>query len=396
MFTKLPDVSASDYITQLSLSPQTGNINYDTTSSSELKYPLADLKISDTNSVAEKFGDVTRLLAGYHSGLFCTLTYGDGNWFRVDGNKIWGCKVAPTDLRLLSILLIFISLVILSSLILNTTSVFLTFAENLSKRGVIKGPNQYDMEGPKELRTMIFNNYHEIEQESLSRRANFLSGVSHDLGTPATRLRLRAQTIKNTEIRDKLNSDIDQMTGMIESVLLYTQSEMKLEELRQISLHSLVDSVVSDFQDANQPVKLIEQNKLSISSRTILFNSQPKLLKSNLLSSRNVIVYARPLSMQRAITNLIDNALKYGRRADVFLMAHSQKARIIIDDFGNNETAESLSKLTAPFRRGDNSKNIKGMGIGLAIVSTIAEQHGGSLIFDQWEKGIRAILTIPR
>ena len=87
--------------------------------------------------------------------------------------------------------------------------------------------------------------------------------MSHDLGTPATRLRLRAQTIKNTEIRDKLNGDIDQMTGMIES-FLYTQSEMKLEELRQISLHSLVDSVVSDFQDANQPVKLIEQNKLSI------------------------------------------------------------------------------------------------------------------------------------
>ena len=403
LFTKLPDVSASDYITQLSLAPQTGNINYKNTTSlavvsSELKYPLADLKISDTNSVAEKFGDVTRLLASYCSEPILYLNYGDGNWFRVDGNKIWGCKVAPTDLRLLSILLIFISLVILSTLILNTTSVFLTFAENLSKRGVIKGPNQYEMEGPKELRTMIeaINNYLEIEQESLSRRANFLSGVSHDLGTPATRLRLRAQTIKNTEIRDKLNSDIDQMTGMIESVLLYTQSEMKLEELRQISLHSLVDSVVSDFQDANHPVKLIEQNKLSISSRTILFNSQPKLLKSNLLSSRNVIVYARPLSMQRAITNLIDNALKYGRRADVFLMADSQKARIIIDDFGNNETAESLSKLTAPFRRGDNSKNIKGMGIGLAIVSTIAEQHGGSLIFDQWEKGIRAILTIPR
>ena len=72
--------------------------------------------------------------------------------------------------------------------------------------------------------------------------------------------------------------------------------------------------------------------------------------------------------MQRAITNLIDNALKYGRRADVFLTADSKKAKIIIDDFGNKETAESLSELTAPFRRGDNSKNIKGMGIGLAIV----------------------------
>ncbi|MDC3013893.1 hypothetical protein OA085_00170 [Alphaproteobacteria bacterium] len=84
MFTKLPEVSASDYITQLSLAPQTGNINYKNTTSlavvsSELKYPLADLKISDTNSVAEKFGDVTRLLASYCSEPILYLNYGDGN-----------------------------------------------------------------------------------------------------------------------------------------------------------------------------------------------------------------------------------------------------------------------------------------------------------------------------
>ena len=152
--------------------------------------------------------------------------------------------------------------------------------------------------------------------------------MSHDLGTPATRLRLRAQTIKNTEIRDKLNSDIDQMTGMIESVLLYTQSEMKLEELRQISLHSLVDPLYPIFKMPISQLNLL--NKISYQFlQAPYFNSQPKLLKSNLLSSRNIIVYARPLSMQRAITNLIDNALKYGRRADVFLTADSKKLRLL-------------------------------------------------------------------
>jgi signal transduction histidine kinase len=240
------------------------------------------------------------------------------------------------------------------------------------------------------------NNYLDIEQESLVRRATFLSGVSHDLGTPATRLKLRAQTIEDEELRDRLNGDIDQMTSMIDSVLQYTQSEMKLEDLRQISLQSLVDAIVSDFQDANQPVKFVVQDSLSVSAKTILFNSKPKLFNSKILSTQNVIIYARPLSMQRAITNLIDNALKYGRKANVSLQADSQKASIIIDDYGDSEPVENLKQLTVPFKRGKNAKNIKGTGIGLAIVSTIAEQHGGNLTFDSWEEGVRAILSIPR
>jgi two-component system OmpR family sensor kinase len=67
-----------------------------------------------------------------------------------------------------------------------------------------------------------------------------------------------------------------------------------------------------------------------------------------------------------------------------------------IDDYGDSEPVENLKQLTVPFKRGKNAKNIKGTGIGLAIVSTIAEQHGGNLTFDRWEEGVRAILSIPR
>ena len=158
----------------------------------------------------------------------------------------------------------------------------------------------------------------------------------------------------------------------------------------------MIEAIVSDFQDANKPVKFVEQESLSVSARTILFNGKPKWLKSKILSAQNVIIYARPLSMQRAITNLIDNALKYGRKANVSLQADSQKAIIIIDDYGDSEPVENLKQLTVPFKRGKNAKNIKGTGIGLAIVSTIAEQHGGNLTFDKWEEGVRAILSIPR
>ena len=403
LFRKLPDVAASDFITQLSLSPRARNItNKNSISlaiiSSDLQYPLANLKINSNTSLGEKFGDVTRLLSSYCSEPILYMHYGDSSWFRVDGNKIWGCDSAPADFRLISMLLVCLSLVILISSILNTSLAFQSFAEALSKRGLIKRTGHYQIKGPTELRSMIetINNYLDIEQESLVRRATFLSGVSHDLGTPATRLKLRAQTIEDEELRERLNGDIDQMTSMIDSVLQYTQSEMKLEDLRQISLQSLVDAIVSDFQDANQPVKFVVQDSLSVSAKTILFNSKPKLFNSKILSTQNVIIYARPLSMQRAITNLIDNALKYGRKANVSLQADSQKASIIIDDYGDSEPVENLKQLTVPFKRGKNAKNIKGTGIGLAIVSTIAEQHGGNLTFDRWEEGVRAILSIPR
>ncbi len=102
------------------------------------------------------------------------------------------------------------------------------------------------------------NGYLQNETKSLARRAKFLVGVSHDLGTPATRLRLRAKLVQDTELRGKIDADIEQMTGMIESVLAYTQTEINIEAARQLSLDSLVEAIVSDFQDEGLPVSLQE------------------------------------------------------------------------------------------------------------------------------------------
>jgi two-component system osmolarity sensor histidine kinase EnvZ len=106
--------------------------------------------------------------------------------------------------------------------------------------------------GPDELRALInvINEYQKAEQESLAKRAAFLSGVSHDLGTPATRLRLRTEFITYKDLQRKMHADIDQMTQMIKSVLSYTQSEMRMEDLRRISLISLIEAIVADYEDA--------------------------------------------------------------------------------------------------------------------------------------------------
>ena len=403
LFEKLPDVSAGDQITQLSLATTAQNgemisrINVAVVSA-DLKYPVAKLQQESPLSAGGKLATLLRMLTTYCSDSTLFVQFGDGQWLRVNGASIWGCAAAPIDLRLLGLALIVVTLGILISLIIATSGAFQNFATTLAERGLFRNPDSYDLAGPNELRTMIsaINDYQEAEQESLAKRATFLSGVSHDLGTPATRLRLRTESIADTALQTKMHADIDQMTQMIESVLSYTQSEMRIEELRQISLMSLVEAVVADFQDAEQPVIYSEAEVPQIAARTILFNSAPTSLSSKVFQQHGIVIQARPISLQRALTNLIDNALKYGRKAEVSIEANSQAAQIHIMDYGDAMTAEALDNLTRPFDRGTNADNIAGYGIGLAIASTIAAQHGGDVKFQNWAQGICATLTLPR
>ena len=109
-----------------------------------------------------------------------------------------------------------------------------------------------------------------------------------------------------------------------------------------------------------------------------------------------VIVLARPVALGRAMSNLIDNALKYGRRARVSLERDADSAIIIVEDEGTNISADPIVSLMAPFKRGENTQSIKGHGLGLTIVSTVANLHGGTLTFEPGGKGLLAKLTILR
>ena len=402
-FSQLPEVAASDHITLMSLGTPSSTSNISkrmalAVISPDLKYPVAELEKSRQNAPGASLASVTRLLASYCSNATIFIAFENRPWMRVDGNAIWGCQAAPTDYRLLAAAIPILVLAVLSALIANTSGAFISFANILSGRWSARGSTSYSPEGPTELRVMIaaINAHRKAEGASLSKRAMFLSGVSHDLGTPAARLRLRTALIEDDELRQKMDADIDRMTGMIQSVLDYTQSEMNVEKPRKMSLFSLVDSVVADFQDAGYPVTLQEQAVKTISTRTIFSDSKPTFLRGARLHANRMIVMAQPLSLQRAISNLIDNALKYGRKAIVSLDASSEIAEIHIDDFGVGMNEDEIGLLTAPFKRGANASSIEGFGMGLTVASTIAEQHGGGLHFQNTSDGLRATLTIAR
>ncbi|WP_370050293.1 MULTISPECIES: sensor histidine kinase [Salipiger] len=364
--------------------------------SDDLQYRVADLVTHPRQRPEETLGQLTRLMARYCSQPLILAKPGNGQWLRVQGGDLWGCAAAPTDLRLPAIALGLFAAAVIFTLVSDTAARFAGFARALGTRRQLGGPESYEAEGPAELRAIVdaVNTYLETERQRLEERAVVLSGVSHDLGTPATRLRLRSALIEDAELRARLETDIDRMTGIIESVLTLTRAELNVEEPRELSLGALVEALVDDYQDMGHPVSLAEGAPVTVQGGRSLFSSRRS--SQVIAGEHRIIVTARPVSIQRALSNLIDNALKYGRRAVVRLEAGVDMATISVEDEGGRRPLEEIEALMAPFRRGENARFTDGTGLGLSIVSTIAMMHGGELRFETAPHGLRAVFTIRR
>lgn len=364
--------------------------------SPDLVYKLADLPLRDGQTAAETTGWLFQQLAFYCSDPLVVAQMGSKPWVQIDGRAVWGCDAAPRDMRLWAVVAALLAIGALTTIAMNGSTEFTRFADQLRSRRRIGGPNRYTIQGPQELQDIVaaVNSYLEAEREQLENRAVVLSGVSHDLGTPATRLRLRAALIADQELRGKLEADIDSMTGMIDSVLTYTRAEMNVEAPRKLSLTSLIEAIVSDYEDTGRDVTLVQSRDMVVQGGSSVFMSRAG--QGVLSGERDIVISGRPVSLQRAMTNLIDNALKYGRRATVELRTSADEVTIIVTDNGGQTTAADIQALLAPFKRGNNIQAVDGYGLGLTIVSTIAAMHGGTLRFEDASPGLRALLAIPR
>lgn len=400
-FERLSDAPRPAYVTHASIRPRNadpirGQALGLTVVSDKLQYKLSELLSGPSATPAEKMGQITRLLATFCSHATLYAHNDHDSWIRISGDPLWSCEARPRDYRLPAVFIAVVAIAIMMTQVANITATFQTFAQALHARRRLGGPEVYTTEGPAELRDIVdaVNSYLQAERESLSKRAVVLSGVSHDLGTPATRLRLRTALIEDDELRGKLEGDIDQMTGMIESALTYTRAELNVEDPRQLSLSSLVEALVADYQDTGRHVILEETKPVIVEGGASVFMSRKG--HGTVPEDRRVLVTARPISLQRAISNLIDNALKYGRRATVALVTDAETATVIVEDEGTELSVEDIERLLAPFTRGDNTQRIDGTGLGLTIVATIATMHGGTLSYEAGRVGLRACFTIQR
>jgi signal transduction histidine kinase len=204
-------------------------------------------------------------------------------------------------------------------------------------------------------------------------RTRLLAAISHDLRTPLTLLRLRAENVGDATERNKMLATIAEMDAMVAATLQFARDEAAMEAPRPTDVAALVQSVADDMADAGLPVKIGP--------------AEPAVLQ------------CRPEALKRAIRNLLDNAVKYGKSAEVRLAAKPEVVEIVVDDEGPGIPEEELARVLQPFYRveGSRSRETGGIGLGLAITQSIVQADGGELtLANRPEGGLRATVKLPR
>jgi signal transduction histidine kinase len=186
-------------------------------------------------------------------------------------------------------------------------------------------------------------------------RTRMIAAMSHDLRTPLTRLRPRAEIVEDLDQQKKMLADLDKMLDMIGSVLAFARDDTKHGPWSLADLSALIEGICQDTVDAGEPVTF----------------SGP----------RGVTISSRPTALRRAVSNLGDNAVTYGRSAAVSLIPETERVVITVEDEGPGIPRSEREKVFEPFYRIDGSRNpdTGGVGLGLSVTRSIIWEHGGDI-----------------
>ena len=241
--------------------------------------------------------------------------------------------------------------------------------------GMGRGSSEIKPSGAKEVRqaTQAFRQMRERISRQLAQRTEMLAGVSHDLRTPLTRMKLQIEMLERTPETRELQDDIQEMERMIDGYLTFARGEGS-ESLSKINLTSLIEEIISTERRDGSSINFVNKSKTKKS------------------------VTLRPQAIKRAITNLIINSKKYAETVKVEFEYNSEHAIITIDDNGPGIKPEHRDDVFKAFFRLDPSRNTDtgGTGLGLTIAKDIVQSHGGDLLLSEASLGgLRATITLP-
>lgn len=236
-------------------------------------------------------------------------------------------------------------------------------------------PINLDEKGPNEVAyaARAFNSMQARIAAYLKERMQLLAAISHDLQTPITRMKLRAEFMDDSAEKDKLWNDLGEMEHLVREGVAYARSiHGSTEESRRTNLDSFLDSLVFDYQDMGKEVQLSGKSE--------------------------AVIDTRPHALRRVLVNLTDNALKFAGAAELLIQRDKSSLSIKVMDRGPGIAEEELAQVMEPFYRVENSRNRStgGTGLGLAIAQQLALALGGSLILSNREGGgLCAELKLP-
>ena len=234
-------------------------------------------------------------------------------------------------------------------------------------------------DGPREVATAAraFNTMAERIRRFVGDRTQMVAAIGHDLKTPITRLKLRAELLDDDEQRRKILADLEEMEAMIGATLAFARDDAAAEPSVMVDLAALCRTVLDEATDA-APER----------AEAITYDGPEHLT-----------VRARPVALKRALANLVGNALAYGGAARLTLAeAAPGQLRIVIEDDGPGVPEYELEGVFQPFRRLETSRNREtgGSGLGLPIARNILRAHGGDVVLrNRPQGGLAAVMTLP-
>jgi signal transduction histidine kinase len=229
--------------------------------------------------------------------------------------------------------------------------------------------------GPEEIRSVAkaLNRMRERITNLIDDRTKMLAAISHDLRTPITRMRLRSEFIEDDAHRSRMLGDLDQMRSMLESVLSFLRNDRKLESMTLVDIASTLQLITDQFADMGHKVAYD--------------------------GPEHAMATVRPDDLHRSVTNLVENAARFGAEATIRLLVSPDTITIEVEDDGPGISDARKEVMLEPFVRGDDARNMDettGFGLGLSIARSIVLAHGGVLsLNDRQPHGLIVRIELP-
>ena len=267
-----------------------------------------------------------------------------------------------------SLVLIVIALIFLK----NQTKPLVKLAKAAERFGKGDYVNDFRASGSLEIRkaALEFDRMAKRINRHLNQRAEMLSGISHDLRTPLTRLKLQLAMLKQKDVSEKMSKDIDEMEKMLNDYLQFAKNQSQ-ENTVNININNLLNTIKKDFNN----------NKLTFRN-----------------NSETIELQGRPTSLKRAFENIIQNGLTYGNKVYVDVHKGNKRALVTIEDDGPGISEDQHKNVFKPFFRLDKSRSLNqsGVGLGLAIVEDVINSHGGNIQLNKSQyNGLQVKISLP-
>jgi len=283
-------------------------------------------------------------------------------------------KISPSSARIFALwitlpglLLIMIAIIFLK----NQTRPIVNLAKAAERFGKGEFVKEFRPSGAREIRQAAyeFDKMRKRITIHLNQRSDMLSGISHDLRTPLTRLKLQLALLNQQDVAKKMSNDIEEMERMLNEYLEFSRHQKK-EETESANINNIINEVTKKYENKNIDVSVEE----------------------------DTIINIRPNSIKRCLSNLIENSLSYGKKVSIFSNKTKNNLLITVDDDGPGIDESEYQNVMKPFYRIDKSRgqNKSGVGLGLSIANDIIRSHGGNISLAKSPlNGLRVRISLP-